>query len=257
MSDSETTIQIMGLTKVYEGRPVVDGLKLSAERGQWYIFLGHNGAGKTTTIKMLLGLVPPSSGKATVLGLDIRRQRKEIHRRVGYMPENLRPYEYLTGREYLEFVGDVHQLPRTELQSRIERLFDLLELGAHGRTLVRGYSLGMRKKLGFAAAMLHEPEVLFLDEPTADLDPKAAGLVRKLIRGLCDRGCTVFMTTHILTHAEQFCDRVGILHQGRLIAEGPPTELREAHGATDLEALFLALTGQIEEGRLERFFGED
>lgn len=249
------TIEVRGLTKVYEGRRVVDGLDLTAQEGEHYLFLGHNGAGKTTTIKMLLGLVPPSGGQARVLGLDIRKDRRAIHQAVGYMPESLRPYEYLTGREYLEFVGDVYALGRAELDGRIERLLVLLELTGAADQLVRGYSLGMRKKLGFAAALLHEPRVLFLDEPTADLDPRAAGMVRKLIRGLCDRGRTVFMTTHILTHAEGVCDRVGILHQGRLIAEGDPRVLRERHGGVDLEDLFLELTGRIEEARLHDYFG--
>lgn len=247
------TIEIRALSKRYGERVVVDGLNLTAFEGQWYIFLGHNGAGKTTTIKMLLGLVPPSGGQARILGHDIRTERQAIHRQVGYMPENLRPYEYLTGREYLLFVGDVHAIPREELKAAIERLLDLMELSPAADSLVQGYSLGMRKKLGFAAALIHEPKVLFLDEPTADLDPRAAGMVRNLIRGLCDRGRTVFMTTHILTHAEQYCDRVGILNHGKLIAEDSPQALREAHGGLDLEALFLKLTGQIDEGRLSRF----
>lgn len=248
------SIQTMGLTKHFGDRVVLKGLDLHAERGWWYIFLGHNGAGKTTTIKMLLGLVAPSGGEARVLGHDIRRERAAIHHKVGYMPENLRPYEYLTGFEYLQFVGDVYTIPRGVLAERTRSLLDLLDLTGAAHDLVRGYSLGMRKKLGFAAALLHEPQVLFLDEPTADLDPRAAALMRQLIRGLCDRGCTVFMTTHILTHAERFCDQVGILHQGQLLVQAPPAELRARHGGQELEDIFLELTGQVETERLSRFF---
>lgn len=248
-----STIEAIGLSRRFQDRMVVDNLDLHADAGEWYVFLGHNGAGKTTTIKMLLGLLQPSAGTGHVLGMDIRRERTAIHRLTGYMPENLRPYEYLTGTEYLEFIGDSHSLERSYCLLRIAALIDLLELGSSAGRLIKGYSLGMRKKLGFAAALLHEPKVLFLDEPTADLDPRAAELVRQLIRALCDRGLTVFMTTHILSHAERFCDKVGILHQGRLIVQERPAILREQHNGADLEEIFLRLTGGVEADRLERF----
>lgn len=246
-------IEALSLSRRYEARDVVDRLTLTVRRGEWYIFLGHNGAGKSTTIKMLLGLVQPTGGSGRVAGLDIVRSREAIHRVTGYMPENLQPYEYLTGYEYLEFVGDAHQLEPGYARARILALSELLDLTGALRTLVRTWSLGMRKKLGFAAALLHEPQVLFLDEPAADLDPKAAGLIRSLIRALCDRGMTVFMTTHILTHAEQLCDQVGILYQGRLLVQDSPQALSAAHGGAALEDIFLRLTGRVETERVERF----
>ncbi len=246
-------IEAQALSRSFGGRKVVDGLDLSVEAGEWYIFLGHNGAGKTTTIKMLLGLLQPSGGIGRVLGKDIRRERNAIHQLTGYMPENLRPYEYLTGVEYLEFVGDVYRLERTATRRRIASLIELLEMEVVARSLIKQYSLGTLKKLGFAAALLHEPQVLFLDEPTADLDPRAAELVRQLIRALCDRGCAVFMTTHILTHAERFCDKVGILHRGRLIVQEHPSVLRAQHGGVELEQVFLRLTGEVEEGKVQRY----
>jgi ABC-2 type transport system ATP-binding protein len=246
-------IEARGLTRSFNGRKVVDHLDLAVEAGEWYIFLGHNGAGKTTTIKMLLGLLQPSGGLGQVLGKDIRRERNAIHQLTGYMPENLRPYEYLTGIEYLQFVGDVFRLERNACKKRIEALVELLEMDVVARSLIKGYSLGTLKKVGFAAALLHEPKVLFLDEPTADLDPKAAELVRRLIRALCDRGCAVFMTTHILTHAERFCDKVGILHKGRLIVQESPTTLRARHDGAELEQIFLRLTGEVEGDRVTRF----
>lgn len=249
-------IEALELSRRFGARTVVDRLSLTVHQGEWYIFLGHNGAGKSTTIKMLLGLIQPTGGGGRVAGLDIVQSRQAIHRVTGYMPENLQPYEYLTGYEYLEFIGDAQQLDPAYARARIQSLGALLDLEAALRTLVRTWSLGMRKKLGFAAALLHEPQVLFLDEPAADLDPKAAGLIRSLIRGLCDRGTTVFMTTHILTHAEQHCDQVGILYEGRLLVQDSPKALSEAHGGAALEDIFLRLTGRVETERVERFLQE-
>lgn len=251
-----SVIETHNLSRQFGKTAVLTSLNLKVSSGEWYIFLGHNGAGKTTTIKLLLGLLQPTSGHATVMGHNIRHERTAIHRVTGYMPENLRPYEYLTGLEYLEFVGDVHQLSRVRARQRAHQLLELLELETHATRLIRTYSLGTRKKLAFAAALLHEPQVLFLDEPTADLDPRAAGLVRSLIRALCDRGMAVFMTTHILTHAERFCDKVGILHQGRLLVQETPSALREAHGGAELEEIFLRLTGHVQEERVARFLAQ-
>ncbi len=252
---SQLAIETRGLSKRFGARFVVQNLALAVSPGEWYIFLGHNGAGKTTTIKMLLGLLRPTGGSGRVLGLDILKQRSAIHAVTGYMPENLSPYEYLTGYEYLEFVGDMHRLGHKQVVQRVNALLDLLALEAQAKELIKGYSLGMKKKLGFAAALLHRPQVLFLDEPTADLDPKAAGLVRTLIRGLCDQGTTVFMTTHILSQAERFCDKVGILHQGRLIVQESPATLAEKFEGLDLEEIFLRLTGEVEADKVRRFLG--
>lgn len=250
-------IEAQGLSRQFGAHTVVNGLDLSVEAGEWYIFLGHNGAGKTTTIKMLLGLLQPTGGIGRVLGYDIRRERQAIHRVTGYMPENLRPYEYLTGLEYLEFVGDVHGLPRARCRERALRLVTLLEMDSAAGRLIRTYSLGTRKKLGFAAALLHEPQVLFLDEPTADLDPRAAGLVRTLIRALCDRGTAVFMTTHILTHAERFCDKVGILNAGKLIVQESPQSLRARYNGIELEEIFLQLTGHVNHDKVADFLAQE
>lgn len=216
--------------------------------GELFVFLGPNGAGKSSTIKMLTGLLVPSSGTARVAGKDVVRDTLALKRVVGYMAEQPYLYDKLTGREFLHFISDVYGVPRGVRSRRARELLDAFELSDAGDSLVETYSQGMRQKIALAGVLIHEPAVLFLDEPTNGLDPRSARLVKDILRQICDRGATVFMTTHVLEIAQQMCDRIGILRDGRLVALGSLDELRRTYrmlGAS-LEDIFLRLTGAAE-----------
>lgn len=246
-------ISARALTKRFDQFTAVAGLDLEIGKGEWFIFLGHNGAGKTTTIRMLLGLATPTSGSAQVLGCDPMRDGIAVRRRCGYLPERFQPYPYLSGREYLEFCADVYGIPGAERRARIHELLDLMEMGPFADRLIRNYSFGMKKKIGFCAALLHRPEILFLDEPTADLDPKTSNLIRKIIRGLCDQGRTVFMTTHILGITEKVCDSIGIFDHGTLIRKQTWGDFEREYPGRSMEEIFLHLTGDVREERVAGF----
>src|SRR5947209_2959103 len=245
-------IQASGLTKRFGKLVAVGGVTLEVEAGQVFGFLGPNGAGKTTTIRMLTGLVRPSSGAALVAGFDVTSEPREVKRRVGYLAETPYLYPKLTGREFLAFMGGLYEVPPALARPRAERLLSLVELAQKAGGLVETYSHGMRQKLALAGAMLHEPPVLFLDEPTSGLDPRSARLVKDLLAGLVARGHTVFLSTHVLEIAEHLCHRVGIIDHGRVIATGTLDELRlQAHREGDsLEDIFLQMTGASEEREL-------
>lgn len=224
-------------------------MDLEVEKGTLYGFLGPNGAGKTTTIKMLTGLMRPTSGTVEVAGVDVVKDPLAAKRKMGLVPDQPRLFDKLTAREFMRFVADVHGVPEDEGKRRSEDLLEMFDLGGAADELVGGYSHGMRQKVAFAAALLHEPEVLFLDEPTVGLDPASARLIKDLLRRLADRGGTVFMATHILEIAEALCDEVGIIQSGRMLASGTVAELRaRAHASEDntLEDVFLGLTGSSE-----------
>ncbi len=245
------------LTKTFGAQTAVDALDLTVRRGAIFGFLGPNGAGKSTTIRMLTGLLRPTSGSATIAGFDVIHQPLEVKRRIGYMAENPYAYEKLTGREFLSFIGDLYAVARDEASERGDQLLRLLGLDGDAEKLVEGYSRGMRQKLGFIAALLHEPEVLFLDEPMSGLDPRSARVMKDLLVELARRGRTIFMSTHVLEIAENMCDRVGIINHGRLVAEGSLEELRAFEGDTDasLEDIFLELTGGEDTAELTKFLG--
>jgi ABC-2 type transport system ATP-binding protein len=240
------TIAVEDLTKTYSGGgEAVRGLSFEVYAGELFVFLGPNGAGKSSTIKMLTGLLPPSGGTARVGGYDVVRQPLELKRAIGYMAERPFLYDKLTGREFLRFVADVFGVRRRERDERAAGLLRLFELEPAADALIESYSQGMRQKIALASVLIHQPPVLFLDEPTNALDPRSARVVKDVLRDICDRGATVFMTTHVLAVAERMCDRVGILRDGRLIEIGTLPELRARHGAADasLEDIFLGLTG--------------
>jgi ABC-2 type transport system ATP-binding protein len=246
------SIEARGLTKHFSGNRnghlAVSGLDLSVHAGEIFGFLGPNGAGKTTTIRLLTGLLRPTAGTAVVAGFDVQKDPLEVKRRVGYLAESPYLYPKLTGREFLRFMGELYSVPRSEAETRAERLLELFELAGRGDQLVEGYSHGMRQKLALAGAILHEPPVLFLDEPTSGLDPRSARLVKDLLVALVEDGHTVFLTTHVLEIAEQLCHRVGIVTNGRLLATGSVDDLRQhaRREAASLEELFLHLTGPAE-----------
>ena len=238
-----------GLTKQYGATTAVDDLDLTVETGVVYGFLGPNGAGKTTTMRMLTGLVDPSEGRATVAGVPSDDRRRLVDR-IGLLPEEPPLYEELTGREQLEFAADLRNVRFEQVAERALGLCERLGLREDLDRRVDGYSKGMRQKTAFVQAVQHDPSVVFLDEPTSGLDPRAAKTLRELIVDLAADDTTVFLSTHILPVVEEIADRVGVLHDGRLVEEGAPVELIgsvEGNGDADLEDAFLALTGEASE----------
>jgi len=241
----ELTINAEELTKTFGSRKALRKLDLEVYAGEIFGFLGPNGAGKTTTIRMLTGLLKPTGGEAAVAGFDIATQPIEVKRRIGYLADPPFLYEQLTGWEFLEFIAELYGVPFDSVSDRAQRLLELLELDTRVGELVEGYSHGMRQKLALVGTLLHDPHVLFLDEPTAGLDPRSARAVKDLLVELARRGRTVFLSTHILEIAQHMCHRVGIINEGELIAVGSLDELREQAraGEASLEDLFLELTG--------------
>lgn len=252
-------IQALALTKKFGKLTAVDRLDLQVQAGELFGFLGANGAGKTTTIKMLIGILRPTSGRALVGGVDVGTDPVRAKTLLGYVPDQPNVYERLTAVEFLRFVADIRRLERRQADRRILGLLELFDLRDRAGELLGGYSHGMKQKICLAAALLPEPRVIFLDEPTVGLDPKSARLIKDILRGLCAKGTTVFMSTHILEIAERMCDRVGIIQNGRLIQAGTLAELRRfaANGAAQpemsLEDLFLQLTGGPEFEEIARF----
>lgn len=233
------------LTKFYGSVVGINDLSLSVRPGEVRGLLGQNGSGKSTLLKSTVGLIHPSAGSITVLGLDVQKFPMEVRRSVGYVPESPRLYEFLTATEYLDFVADVRGLTYHEKKDRINRLIQALDLeGKQGET-ISGYSQGMKQKVAMMGAILHRPKLLLLDEPLNGLDPKSARVVKELIHSLALEGVTTIFSTHILEIAEAICDRLTILQNGRVLAEGTAQELREKAGllGSGLEDVFLKLTG--------------
>jgi ABC-2 type transport system ATP-binding protein len=231
-------IETRGLTRTFGDFVAVNGVDLSVERGCFFGFLGLNGAGKSTTIKMLTGLLSPTRGSVRVLDLDLSGQPLEVKRKIGVVPENLALFENLTAREFLTFVGRMHLLERQTIRTRAQELLALMELDREESRLVLEYSHGMRKKLALAAALLHDPLVLFLDEPFEGVDAVASRTLRDLLAHYVARGSTVFLTSHVLEIVEKLCTHVGIIHRGQLVEQGPI-----ASGSGSLEEKFIARVG--------------
>ncbi|MFN2383073.1 MAG: ABC transporter ATP-binding protein [Gemmatimonadota bacterium] len=232
------------LRKAFGAFPVLQGISLDVARGELYGFLGPNGAGKTTTIRILTGLLLPSGGTVAVAGYDLEREPLEAKRRVGYVPDRAFLYDKLTGREFLEFVGHLYGLDPPAVAQASADLLERFDLTAWTGDLIEAYSHGMRQKLALVAALLHDPEVLIIDEPMVGLDPKSARRVKTLLAELTARGRTVFLSTHALDVAEALCTRVAIIHLGKILAEGTLEDLRRQarHERGSLEAIFLKLT---------------
>ena len=244
---TQPAIQALGLTKSFGAVTAVSSLDLEVDPGEIFGFLGPNGAGKSTTIRMLTGLLVPSRGSARVAGHDVVTEPIAVKARIGYLAENPYAYEKLTGAEFLRFIGDLFGVERAAALTRATELLERLCLADDADKLVESYSRGMRQKLGLIAALLHEPDVLVLDEPTSGLDPRSARIVKDLLTELSDTGRTVFLSTHVLSTAEQMCDRVGIIARGLLVAVGSLAQLRKtskSHGS--LEDIFLELTAETE-----------
>jgi ABC-2 type transport system ATP-binding protein len=252
-------IKATGLTKEYGAHRAVDGLDLEVGAGELFCFLGPNGAGKSTTIKMLNGMLRPTSGRAEVAGVDVWANPLKAKSHLGYVPDSPTLYEKLSAREFLAFVGDIYRVEPARRNKRIEELLSMFGLSESADGLLEGYSHGMKQKICIAAALLHQPKVIFLDEPTVGLDPQSARLIKDILRELCGKGVTVFMSTHILEIAERMADRIGIIQKGRLIFTGTVGALRAtaAHGEEgreeSLEDLFLELTGGREYEEVSRY----
>lgn len=239
-----SVISTTDLTKRYGETPAVDELSLSIPAGTVYGFLGPNGAGKTTTMRLLTGLTRATSGSGTVADIPIT-DRDKLRPHIGYLPENPPIYEQATAYEQLEYIAGLRDLPALPTRQRIDALLDDLDLTADASTRIAEYSNGMRQKVAYIQAVLHEPAVVFLDEPTAGLDPRAARMIREMIRGLANKGTTIFLSTHILPVVNDVADTVGILSEGQLVAENTPDTLthRDGTSETNLEDVFLELTG--------------
>jgi ABC-2 type transport system ATP-binding protein len=237
-------IEFDHVTRTYGSKVAVSDLTLAIPRGELFALLGPNGAGKTTTIRMLVGLLQPSRGAIRVCRVDVVRDPRSAHLHVGYVPDEPCLYDKLTGREFLWFIADMFGMPRHLAGARVDREIDHFELGEFADDLAESYSLGMKQRLVFAASLLHDPDVLVLDEPMVGLDPRSVRIVKDLLRTRTSEGMTVFMSTHTLAMAEEMADRVGIMVRGQLRFLGTIPELRDqmAVEATSLEQLYLELT---------------
>jgi ABC-2 type transport system ATP-binding protein len=241
-------IELIDVTKRYGTNLAVDRLTLRVEPGELFAFLGPNGAGKTTTIKMLCGLLFPTSGVVRVGGYDLQENGDRARQLIAFVPDTPFLYEKLTGREFLQFIADMYSMPPDHGRRRVEVMIDLFALGAFVDDLTERYSHGMRQRTVFAGALLHEPKVLIVDEPTVGLDPKSIRLLKDLLRREADGGTTVFLSTHSLDVAQELADRIGVVNHGRLIGCGTLDALRrQADHQGTLEDVFLKLTEEAEE----------
>jgi ABC-2 type transport system ATP-binding protein len=223
-------VSTRNLTRRFGSFTAVDDVSFSVAPGQFFGFLGPNGAGKSTTIKMLTGLLAPTSGQVELLGLDFAAHPLEIKRQIGVVPEGLALFGRLTASEYLRFVGRMYGLDRETVNRRTEELLEFMNLANEPKKLVTDFSHGMQKKLALAAAVIHGPRVLFLDEPFEGVDAIAAGTLKAMLQRMTERGATIFLTSHVLEIVERLCSHVAIIHKGRLVANGPLDELREGVG---------------------------
>jgi ABC-2 type transport system ATP-binding protein len=238
---STPAIGVRDLRKLYAEKPAVDGLTLEVPRGSFFGFLGPNGSGKTTTIRMLTGLIPPTSGEIRVLGMAMPEAAAAIKLRIGVVPDESLLFDRLTGGEFLEFAGRMYGLAQKVARQRAGALLEFFELSGAPRQLIAEYSKGMRKRLAMAAALIHNPELFLLDEPFEGVDAVGARIMKDVLLEQVRRGATVFLTSHVLEVVERLCDRVAILDHGRIVAQGTPAELEA--GSENLEDVFVRVVG--------------
>jgi ABC-2 type transport system ATP-binding protein len=243
-------VEAIQLTRTFGPKVAVDHLDLAVDEGEFYGFLGPNGAGKSTTIKMLVGLLRPTAGQARIAGIDIWQEPLRAKQLIGVLPEGLALYERLTAREFVRFVGAMYGLPPRDAVQRTDELLALMDFDADADKLIVDYSQGMRKKTALAAAIIHTPRVIFLDEPFEGVDAISGRAIRNVLQQLRARGATIFFSSHILEVVERLCTRIGVIAQGRLVAQGTMAELRTLvqageHGT--LEDIFLRTVGATDE----------
>ena len=247
MSEQKSTfaVNLNGVSKSFGTVHAVKNLDLKIDVGAVFGFLGPNGSGKSTTMKMIMGLLKADSGDLNVYGINVTRNPWEVKKVVGYVPESPRLYDFLTGLEYLDFIGDVYGLDAATKKKRIDEYLGAFDLENRENEMISGYSHGMQQKIAIIAALLHKPKLLILDEPLSGLDPKSAKIVKDLIHKLAKEGITTIMSTHVLEIADAVCDKIAIMYHGTKIAEGKPAELRKESKMPDstLEEIFLKLTG--------------
>jgi ABC-2 type transport system ATP-binding protein len=240
-----SAVDLRGVTKRYNEILAVNNINLTIENGEIFALLGPNGSGKSTTLKMLMGLVQPTSGSVHVLGIDVQRDPVSVKKQVGYVPESPNIYEFLTGIEYLDFIADIYSVPLAEKQQRISEYLRALQLEGREGDMINSYSDGMKKKISLISAFLHKPKLLILDEPLNALDPRSARIVKDFLHQLKTQGVTTILSTHVLEIAEALCDRIGIMYQGSILTLGNMNQLREEASlpGSGLEEIFLKLTG--------------
>jgi ABC-2 type transport system ATP-binding protein len=246
-------IRLIQLTKRYGKFTAVDGIELVVPSGELFGFLGPNGAGKTTTFRMIAGILRPTSGTVEIGGIDILRRPLEAKKRLGFIPDRPFVYDKLTGGEFLRFAAALYGQQGAGVEKRIDELLELFELSRWKNELTESYSHGMRQKLIISGALVHRPEVIVVDEPMIGLDPKSARLLKDLFRQFVDRGGTVLMSTHTLEVAETMCDRIAIVHRGKIAVHGTLAEVQAQTSSEDLglEDLFLKLTGGLRDQQLD------
>jgi ABC-2 type transport system ATP-binding protein len=241
MTAAPSAISVRNLRKVYGNKAAVDGLNLEVPRGSFFGFLGPNGAGKSTTIRMLTGLIPPNSGEIELLGLRMPEHELEVKKRIGLVPDESLLFDRLTGTEFLEFVGRMYGLARPVARERARALMALFELDDNRKKLIAEYSKGMRKRVAMAASLIHHPELFLMDEPFEGVDAVGARLMKDILLDQVRHGATIFLTSHVLEVVERLCDRVAIIHAGRIVTEGALNDLRG--GSETLEDVFVRVVG--------------
>jgi ABC-2 type transport system ATP-binding protein len=237
-------IELAGLTKKYTDLVAVNDLNIFVPKGEIFGFIGPNGAGKTTTINMMGGIITPTSGRVTICGIRMEEHPEKAKSKIGFIPDRPYLYEKLTAMEFLEFTADLYGVNENDFPARSQEQLEMFSLSEWSGELIESYSHGMKQRLVMAAALLHEPEVIIVDEPMVGLDPVAIKMVKELFLHLAAGGVTIFMSTHTLKVAEDICDRIGVIHKGSLVANGTPEDLRclTDAGEADLEQVFMRLT---------------
>ena len=245
MNENSVALEAIKLSKNFGKVKAVDNLDLTVKKGEIFGFLGPNGAGKTTTIKLMTGLLEPTSGTVRIMGNDILEDPIEAKANIGLIPDEPQIYEKLSGREFLRFVGNIFNIERNSIEKKAGELLKIFDLAEKADDLIGSYSHGMKQKIAIAGALIHSPPVLFFDEPTVGLDPKSARIIKNILKIRAKAGDCIFISTHILEIAERMCDRIGIIQNGKLIAVGNMDELRNISKEenSSLEEIFLELTG--------------
>jgi ABC-2 type transport system ATP-binding protein len=244
MALTEAAIVVEKLTKKFEDVTAVDGLDLTVDRGELFGLLGPNGAGKTTTINILCGLLEPTSGSVEVGGYDVRKEPNRVRKLIGVSPQETAVYPHLTGKENMELFANLHAMSKEKMRKNVNELLQKLSLRDHAKRLAGKYSGGMMRRINLAMSLVNDPEIAFLDEPTVGMDPQSRRAVWDFITDLKKKNKTVLLTTHYMEEAEELCDRVGIIDNGKLISLGSPQQLKKQFNARNLEEVFLQLTGR-------------
>ncbi|HAY04779.1 MAG TPA: ABC transporter ATP-binding protein [Lachnospiraceae bacterium] len=234
-------LRIENLTKTYGEKRAVDNLSLHIAPGEIYGFIGHNGAGKTTTLKAVVGILQFDKGQVFIKGESIRKNPLACKQKIAYIPDNPDLYEFMTGIKFLNFIADIFGVPEEKRQERIRKYADLFEMTENLAQPIASYSHGMKQKLAIISAWIHEPKLIIMDEPFVGLDPKAAHILKQMMREICDEGGAIFFSTHVLEVAEKLCDKVAIIRNGQLIQSGT---MQEVKGDDSLEEVFLELEGE-------------